>query len=87
MCFNKENVDHFCEVLSRILRELKEADFSNNAKVQDSNEVKENEMNKAVDNNSHLLLNEKHSFVNGQEYIVVHCDKNVSVSLAGTVAT
>lgn len=81
MCFNKENVDHFCKVLTTILRELKDTNVSNNAVMKNTTEE-----SKSLDN-THVILHEKHNLVNGQEYVVVHCDKEISVSLAGTSAT
>ena len=73
MCFNMENVDHFCEKLTMVLKELQNKNINLNAvsQVDKTKEVK-------TDRDSGVELS-IHNFVNGQPVYesVIHGDNDI----------
>jgi hypothetical protein len=91
MCFNRENVDHFCEKLSMILRELEDNNMNINANSQETDFVVNSEKaSHNTDRDSGVILHEHHGYVNGEEYIAtkrVKYDDNDTVKYTKSVST
>ena len=91
MCFNRENVDHFCEKLSMILRELEDNNMNINANSQETDFVVNSEKaSHNTDRDSGVILHEHHGYVNGEEYIStkrVKYDDNDTVKYTKSVST
>lgn len=88
MCFNRENVDHFCEKLSMILQELEDNNMNINANSQETDFVEKACHNRDRENGG--ILREHHGFVNGEEYIAtkrVKYDDNDTVKYTKSVST
>lgn len=70
MCFNKENVDLFCQKLTMILREMEEKNINFNAKKK-KDSIKENDEKSIKIPNVDGDVTTHHGVVKGQEYISV----------------
>lgn len=78
MCFTKENVDHVCQKLVMVLKEIEGKNMNSNANMKKS-VISGKKETLSDSDDSGVSVNGHHGFVNGQEYVAVHPGDNDSV--------